>query len=391
MALGAFYPFTRNHNTYDTISQEPYAFGATSPVLASSKRWLSVRYSLLPHLYNLFFQSYQTGLPVMRPLLYSYPQDTNTWDLDTQFMLGGDIHVCPVLDAGLKAASCFIPNDDWFFLENGARLAQYQATASSGTVRSIDAPLDYIVVLVRGGSVLPRQYPALTTDDTRANPFFLTVAMSAEAGSATVAQRAVGSMVFDDGVTLPTAATYSYCTRSFSMVQYRDGVWALDSTLACVNASYGAVPDHTPPLDRVDIFGYLTCPSSVNVDYANLSIVVSVLDQHAQQVANYSVSSSLFDHGTGVFTVQGLNVPMNASFVLSWNDTRSIAACRPGSNSDNSWKVGVGVGVGLAFVAILVGTALYFKRRSARSLRGNTDLFHAEGAEAQSLLRNADA
>lgn len=46
-------------------------------------------------MYNLFFESSKTGLPIIRPMWYEFPQDEMTFDLNHQFMFGNDILVSP--------------------------------------------------------------------------------------------------------------------------------------------------------------------------------------------------------------------------------------------------------------------------------------------------------
>lgn len=68
MQLGAFYPFSRNHNTDDGIDQDPVALGDL--VVKSSKKALAVRYSLLSYLYTLFWEAHSSGTTVARPLFF---------------------------------------------------------------------------------------------------------------------------------------------------------------------------------------------------------------------------------------------------------------------------------------------------------------------------------
>ncbi|KAL3218506.1 hypothetical protein MRX96_050696 [Rhipicephalus microplus] len=64
--LGAFYPFSRNHNEYSCQDQDPYSMGPE--VVLATKNSLTVRYALLPYLYTLFYRSHVYGETVARPL-----------------------------------------------------------------------------------------------------------------------------------------------------------------------------------------------------------------------------------------------------------------------------------------------------------------------------------
>ena len=65
--LGAFYPFSRNHNILDAFDQDP---GVWPSVANSARSSLLIRYRLLPYLYTLFHLSHTTGSTVVRPLYH---------------------------------------------------------------------------------------------------------------------------------------------------------------------------------------------------------------------------------------------------------------------------------------------------------------------------------
>jgi len=65
--LAALYTFARNHNSINTISQEPYALGEI--VLQSAKNNLKLRYSLLKYYYYLFVSKKGLGT-IWRPLFF---------------------------------------------------------------------------------------------------------------------------------------------------------------------------------------------------------------------------------------------------------------------------------------------------------------------------------
>jgi alpha-glucosidase (family GH31 glycosyl hydrolase) len=67
MQLGAFFPFSRNHNAIDAKDQEPYALG--DDVRITSIVSLKQRYSLLKWYYSKFAELNGTGT-VFRPLMW---------------------------------------------------------------------------------------------------------------------------------------------------------------------------------------------------------------------------------------------------------------------------------------------------------------------------------
>lgn len=51
-------------------AQDPASFGADSLLLNSSRHYLTIRYTLLPYLYTLFYRAHSRGDTVARPLLH---------------------------------------------------------------------------------------------------------------------------------------------------------------------------------------------------------------------------------------------------------------------------------------------------------------------------------
>jgi alpha-glucosidase len=93
MAVGAFYPFSRNHSMKGTVDQEPWAFGRE--VEQASRLALERRYMLLPYLYTLFHEAATSGMPVMQPLFFADPSDLRLRDEQEAFMWGNDLIIVP--------------------------------------------------------------------------------------------------------------------------------------------------------------------------------------------------------------------------------------------------------------------------------------------------------
>ena len=54
------------------------------------------------------------GSTVARPLWHEFVEDKNTLNIDTQFMLGSDLMVCPVLSEGFHRRTCYFPDSLWY-------------------------------------------------------------------------------------------------------------------------------------------------------------------------------------------------------------------------------------------------------------------------------------
>jgi alpha-glucosidase len=197
MQLSAFFPFYRNHNELAAISQEPYIWAS---VIEASKVAMTIRYSLLPYIYTLFYHAHTTGSTVLRALAWEFPNDPSLASADRQFLLGPSILVTPVLEQGASAVNGVFPG----LAEGTAWYDWYTQAPVTGVAPgqnvSIAAPLGHIPVFVRGGSVLPMQEPGYTTEACRQNPWGLLVALSQE-GTAS------GSLYMDDGESLQPNAT----------------------------------------------------------------------------------------------------------------------------------------------------------------------------------------
>jgi alpha-glucosidase len=196
MQLSAFFPFYRNHNTLSANSQEPFRWES---VASASRTAMHIRYSLLPYMYTLFHQAHTTGSTVMRALAWEFPNEPQLAGVDTQFLLGPNILVTPVLEPQVDTVKGVFPGlvdgGSWFDWYTGRRVE-----AEAGVNTTIPAPLGHIPVFVRGGAVLPLQEPGYTTTESRNNPWGLIVALDAQ-GCAS------GSLYVDDGESLEPAET----------------------------------------------------------------------------------------------------------------------------------------------------------------------------------------
>ena len=93
--LGVFYPFFRAHNEINYQEREPWLQPERIQEVISDA--ISLRYDLIHYIYGMFYEGSQYGRPLVRAMWYEFPQDEDLITLETQFMFGNSILVCPKL------------------------------------------------------------------------------------------------------------------------------------------------------------------------------------------------------------------------------------------------------------------------------------------------------
>ncbi|KAF6218041.1 hypothetical protein HO133_006453 [Letharia lupina] len=190
--LGAFYPFYRNHDATGVAHQEYYLWPT---VTEAAQVAIKARYQLLDYIYTALYQQSVDGTPLLNPMFFLYPADTNTLSLDLQYFYGPSILVAPVTDEGATSVSVYFPNDQFY------DFFTYEPLRGSGSSVTINANLTQIPVYIKGGAILPlRSDGANTTAALRELDFNLVVAPGLDG-------KASGSLYLDDGVSITQAAT----------------------------------------------------------------------------------------------------------------------------------------------------------------------------------------
>jgi alpha-glucosidase/alpha-D-xyloside xylohydrolase len=189
--FGAFCPLFRAHGRswhlrlpwgWNTGSLGPneianYTGGAANPdptelhnadVEPICRKYLELRYRLMPYLYAAVREGHETGLPIMRALWLHYPDDAAAVGRGDEYLWGRNLLVAPVTEKGASSRKVYFPRGAWYDFWTEERL-------EGG--REINWPVDLATMplFVRAGSVIPLGPVKQYTNEKVEGPLTLTI------------------------------------------------------------------------------------------------------------------------------------------------------------------------------------------------------------------------
>jgi len=182
--VAAFQPFMRAHAHIETERREPWLFGdETTKLIRAAVR---TRYAMLPYVYTTFYKAHTLGYPVLRPLLFEFPDDERVFAEENAFLLGNAIIVKPADRQGQSSTDIYLPGTEpWYEVESGVPRGFGQVTLST--------PIEKIAALQRGGTVIAQRRRARRSSRAmRRDPFTLVFALDSQ-------KKAKGDVYFDEG------------------------------------------------------------------------------------------------------------------------------------------------------------------------------------------------
>ncbi|GGD42215.1 glycoside hydrolase family 31 protein [Muriicola marianensis] len=147
--LGIFHPFCRVHSSGDHGDQEPWSFDAE--VTKIVRKFIELRYQLLPYLYTAFYKYYKESVPMIQSLVYFDQDDHQTHFRTDEFIFGEQILVCPIQEPNAKGRRMYIPRGRWYDYWTNE-------TLEGGTEKWVDADIDKIPIFIKEGAIIPK-YP----------------------------------------------------------------------------------------------------------------------------------------------------------------------------------------------------------------------------------------
>ncbi|MFZ9939882.1 MAG: TIM-barrel domain-containing protein [Bacteroidia bacterium] len=157
MQIGSFSPLFRGHSMINSRDSEPWSYGEKAEEI--SRNFIRLRYKLLPYWYSLFEEASRTGLPALRSLVLSYPNDQRVYESECahQFMVGPHLLVAAV-GCEHPYQKVYLPEGQWLQLFDGSIWNGHAAHV-------VSTPIDILPVWVRAGAILTLHPAGEHTED----------------------------------------------------------------------------------------------------------------------------------------------------------------------------------------------------------------------------------
>ncbi|MCK4256082.1 DUF5110 domain-containing protein, partial [candidate division WOR-3 bacterium] len=225
MQYGAFCPITRAHGM-DYQHQEPWGYGEEAEDICT--RYIQLRYKLLPYIYTLAYQNYESGLPLARPLFFDYPDDNNLFDESSSYLWGETILVTPVVQEGQTSKSVYLPEGKWIYFWTDEVFNGRQNV-------TVETPLDKIPLFIKAGSIIPMQPVMNYTDEKILDTLMLEIYPSPE-------RDARFTLYEDDGKTLEYQSGRFAQTLFVEYLKYEERTISLTINISSTQGTYDGKP-----------------------------------------------------------------------------------------------------------------------------------------------------
>ncbi len=143
------FPVMWTHEGSELFFGTKLVFDQSPQTQAMFKKFAKQHVQFFPYFYTLVKEGKEKGIPVARSLYFHYPNDVNTIAIKDQFLLGDRVMVAPVLASGATTRSVYFPEGNWYDFCSGT------LAATGPTTLTVDAPLDYLPIYVKEGTIIP--------------------------------------------------------------------------------------------------------------------------------------------------------------------------------------------------------------------------------------------
>jgi alpha-D-xyloside xylohydrolase len=143
--FGVFSSHLRYHGT---SPREPYEYPAVADIV---RKWLKLRYCLIPYIVDEADKAVATGRPILQAMVLQHEDDPTCWHVDDQYCFGESFLVAPIMNSQGRR-DIYLPAGRWVDFWSGETLQ------GPTWLKDVEAPLDRMPVFARANATV-RVYP----------------------------------------------------------------------------------------------------------------------------------------------------------------------------------------------------------------------------------------
>ncbi|MEM6263951.1 MAG: TIM-barrel domain-containing protein [Bacteroidota bacterium] len=196
MQFSGFAPIFRAHSA--GLPAEPIFF--PDSVQDAVRKSIKLRYQLLPYNYTLAWENSTSGTPMARPVMYYHPDLAEQTTEEDAYFWGRDLLVVPILEAGQKKKTVFLPPGKWTHFHSGTRIEGNRAY-------TMPVRWDHLPLLVREGAFIPMSPLKYNTQEVNLDTIMIRHYPSSANSS--------GTLYWDDGQNPDALKEKAYTLISF--------------------------------------------------------------------------------------------------------------------------------------------------------------------------------
>jgi alpha-D-xyloside xylohydrolase len=173
LQFGVFSSHMRAHGKQ---AREPWTYGPEAEAIA--RRYLKLRYRLLPYIYSQAVKSTRTGLPMVRPMVLAFQDNPTTSRIDHQYMFGEDFLVAPIFCED-DCCQVYLPGGGWVDYWSKELLTER-------LWMPYETSLEKLPLWVRAGAIIPMGPEMNYVDEKPVDPLTLEIYSPAETGETVI-------------------------------------------------------------------------------------------------------------------------------------------------------------------------------------------------------------
>jgi hypothetical protein len=297
--FGVFSPIMRLHSTKDPfLERRPWGYDRETYRIV--RDYMQLRHALIPYLYTMAWRDHQYGIPLSRPMYYSWPSLDQAYTCPNQYEFGSELVVAPFVkpiesDTRFSRQAVWLPEGLWFNYFSGR---SYLVNSPEGEWFSEYGTIEETPVFAKAGAIIPMG-PAVDWGGVE-NPYFLSLRLFPGASNSF-------HLYEDDG----ESQFYRDGNYSITHIYQRWEEFSGENRIICgIDPIKGDA--HIPGPSRKYEFVFYAISAPRNITASINDLAVDIKWDYDENSCRLTVSKlTISPKDSLIFTLDGVNVELN--------------------------------------------------------------------------------